>query len=65
MRLTPEQVYLQNLEGEIPVHIPIPHYSREEAHQELVEMTGQDFGYDVEAWKQWFKENRRKKNRKK
>jgi hypothetical protein len=37
------------------------YYSREKAHQRLVEMTGQDFGYDVEAWKQWFKENRRKK----
>jgi hypothetical protein len=30
--------------------------SREVAYKELKHYTNQDFGYDVDAWRQWFKE---------
>lgn len=31
--------------------------TREDAYMELKHYTGQDFGYDVVAWRQWFKES--------
>ena len=31
--------------------------SAEESYLRLKEMTGQDFGYDVERWRAWFKEH--------
>jgi hypothetical protein len=59
-RLTLEQILLLNLEQKIPEEDAMVYCSREQAYEWLKENTGQDFGYDVEAWKQWFKENRRK-----
>lgn len=32
--------------------------SEEEALMQLILQTGEDFGYDVAAWKQWFDANR-------
>jgi hypothetical protein len=32
--------------------------SKAEARQRLIEFTGQDFGYDGEAWRQWYHEHR-------
>jgi hypothetical protein len=39
------------------------YWSRDLAHRELKEMTGQDFGYDVAAWKRWFKDPKSKKKK--
>lgn len=63
MRLTPEQLALRNLEQTLPEDL-MGFMPREQAYEWLKELTGQDFGYDVAAWKQWFKENRRKKKTK-
>jgi hypothetical protein len=30
---------------------------KEHAHNRLKRLTGQDFGYDVKAWRRWFDEN--------
>jgi hypothetical protein len=55
-RLTLVQGLLRNLAQEIDQNrrefIP-----REEAYLKLKKMTGQDFGYDVPKWRQWFKNN--------
>src|SRR5690242_6406598 len=32
--------------------------TKEQAREYLIEFTGQDFGYDGEAWRQWYRENR-------
>jgi hypothetical protein len=32
--------------------------SRDEAYQKLKALTGQDFGYDVEKWRSWIKQNK-------
>lgn len=53
MRLLVHEIYIACLNGRIePTHpaYVAPHV----AHRELVEHTGHDFGYDVEAWNQWF-----------
>jgi hypothetical protein len=54
MRLTVEQILLRCLEGKMPQN-SLAYMSVEEAYEELKRDTGQDFGYDVKAWKQWFK----------
>lgn len=53
MRLLVHEIYIACLNGRIgPTH---PAYiAHHLAHRELVEHTGQDFGYDVEAWNRWF-----------
>jgi hypothetical protein len=54
MRLTMEQILLRCLSEKMnPINLA--YRSREEAYEELKQETGQDFGYDVKAWKQWFK----------
>ena len=49
-RMTPLQGLLLNLEGKIRPgrreYMP-----KEEARKRLVALTGQDFGYDVKAWR--------------
>lgn len=32
--------------------------NKKKACQRLIELTGQDFAYDGEAWRQWYQENR-------
>jgi N6-adenosine-specific RNA methylase IME4 len=61
-RLKAEQILLLNLEQKIPDHTLVYCLS-EQAHSELKGMTGQDFGYDVKAWKQWFKDQKSKKKK--
>ena len=53
-RMTPIQGPLLNLEAKIPAgrrgYLP-----RKEARKRLVALTGQDFGYDVKAWRAWLR----------
>lgn len=37
--------------------------SKEDAYEKLKNITGQDFGYDIELWKEWLRKNSRKLNR--
>jgi hypothetical protein len=57
-RLTLFQGLLLNLEGKIRPgrreYLP-----KEEARKRLVALTGQDFGYDVKAWRAWLRKQDR------
>jgi hypothetical protein len=57
MRATPTKMFLMNLEGSLPedsmYFIP-----KAEALAHLKDATGQDFGFDVQAWKTWLREQR-------
>ena len=46
----------ERLLGCLAEHPAVPRVSRETAYEELKRLTGQDFGYDVKAWRQWFKD---------
>jgi len=56
-RLAPFQGLLLNLEGKIepgsPAYLP-----KEDAYGRLKQWTGQDFHYDVQAWRTWLKEHK-------
>jgi hypothetical protein len=53
-RLTLVEGLLQNLASQIePSRREF--LSREEARATLKTMTGQDFGYDVRRWREWFR----------
>jgi hypothetical protein len=58
-RLSPFEFLLRNLEG-IPDGMPRDSWymSQERAYSELKRQTGQDFGYDVDAWAQWLDANK-------
>jgi hypothetical protein len=60
--LTPEQRLLRNLAGEIESHRR-EYLSKDEAYVQLKKMTGQDFGYDVEKWRDWFRQQARSRKR--
>lgn len=64
-RLTYEQILIGNLQQKFPVEMKRVYATREQAYEELKRYTSQDFGYDVAAWKTWFKENKRPAKRKK
>jgi hypothetical protein len=53
MTLTPTQLYLKNLKGEIPSYMRREYRSKEQALEMLRAMTGQDFGFDVQRWEEW------------
>jgi hypothetical protein len=54
-RLTPIQLLLLNLASEIgPTRRE--YLTGDVAYEELKKLTGQDFGYDVRRWRQWFRE---------
>lgn len=55
-RLTPLQGLLMNLNREIEEGRR-EYLSLEQAYEKLKELTGQDFGYDVEKWRKWLKRN--------
>ena len=55
------KILLKNLNQEIEQNDP-SFCTREEAYRILKELTKQDFGYDVEQWKQWIKETKFPKN---
>jgi hypothetical protein len=59
-RLYPFKGLILNPEGKIPVSQKRLYLPRETAFNRLKQLTGQDFGYDAEAWKKWFKENNKK-----
>jgi hypothetical protein len=57
-RILPHQYVLYNLahkRGEPKSHLHCP---REIVYEELKRHTGQDFGYDIKAWRQWLKEDK-------
>jgi len=50
---------LLNLEQKIDFKRRRDYLSKEEAYRLLKKETGQDFGYDVKAWRDWLKKNRK------
>ena len=58
MRILPHRIDLLALEGRTSLHgRPLP--TKKEAHSNLCRLTGQDFGFDVDAWKAWIRNNRK------
>lgn len=55
-RLHHHRLCIANLEGQFPKEA-IGYMSPDDAREELVRMTGQDFGLDPRAWTAWFKAN--------
>ena len=57
MRLPPHKIYLMALGGRKSLGgRALP--TKKEAHEFLCRLTGQNFGFDVDAWKAWINENR-------
>lgn len=56
-RLTYTQMLLLNLQGKIAPNRR-EHRTKEQALEALRELTGQDFGDDVEAWRRWIREHK-------
>ena len=52
MFASPFQRYLVNLRQEL-LTTSLYYQTKEEAHRRLVELAGQDFGYDVKLWEKW------------
>ncbi|MEL6408260.1 MAG: hypothetical protein AAFR81_28095 [Chloroflexota bacterium] len=53
---TPEQdIHINNLKQLYPKNSRY-YLSPDKAHENLKQMTKQDFGYDAEAWQKWFDE---------
>jgi len=40
--------------------LPKDHPAKEDAYKALKTLTGQDFGYDIDAWQQWLKAHNKK-----
>jgi hypothetical protein len=56
-RLTPIQICMFNLaEISTPLNKKI-YKPKEKAYEEIKRRTGQDFGYNIDAWKAWLSEN--------
>jgi hypothetical protein len=53
MRLKRDEFLLMWLGGKMPQGI-VGYRSPEQAYKELKHLTGQDFGYDIDAWREWF-----------
>jgi hypothetical protein len=49
---------LMNLNGEISSEIVFGYFEKKTALEILKNMTGEDFGYNVEVWRKWIQENR-------
>ena len=56
-RLRPFQRLLWSLEGRIPADA-WGYLGKEGALIELKHLTGKDFGYDADKWRDWLKENK-------
>lgn len=57
MRILPHRLSLLALEGRKTLHgRQLP--SEEEARNLLCSLTGEDFGFGVDAWKEWIRSNR-------
>lgn len=50
-------ILIRNLEGTFPHDLPY-YSSKKEAYERLKEITGEDFGYDGKAWRDWYKKFR-------
>jgi hypothetical protein len=53
MRLTPIERLLKNLKGEIPPYMRREFLPKDVAYEKPKQMTGQDFGDNVEQWEAW------------
>jgi len=62
MRMTPAQTALALICGmKLPDFVPTPDDMSErikDGHSGLVQLTGKDFGYDLQAWHDYLKESR-------
>jgi hypothetical protein len=56
-RLTLGKLYLANLQERLPGGRG--HMTKEQAYEALKQYTGQDFGYDIKAWRKWLRENKK------
>ena len=54
MKLTPFQLFVRSMRGGAG---RCGHLPKEEAYKRMKELTRQDFGYDLERWKQWGREH--------
>lgn len=52
MQMFPQELALANLMGLMPED-ERGYSTREQAYEHLKEMSGEDFGYDVEMWALW------------
>jgi hypothetical protein len=57
-RLTLEQLLLVNLAENMPGPMAWGYMPKEDAYTMLKQLTGQDFGYDMTAWKAWLRKNK-------
>ena len=50
MKLSPFQLYIRSL-----AHGPVKlgYLEKEEAYKQLKAITGEDFGFDVDRWREW------------
>ena len=53
-KLFPIQRLIVNLEGGLDKYEGMAYLPKEAAYQELKEMSGQDFGDDSDAWRNWY-----------
>jgi hypothetical protein len=56
-RLLPLQGLIKNMTGEISENNMRVYMPKEKAYELLKEWTDQDFGQDIEAWKDWVKKH--------
>ena len=56
MQLTPLQLLLANLGGSLRKDM-MGYMEQQVAYERLKGYSGQDFGYDVDSWSKWIKEN--------
>jgi hypothetical protein len=61
MRIKPYRIMLNNLAEKYEEQAKYRkiYQSKEDAYEELKKRTGQDFGYDIDSWEQWLKENKK------
>lgn len=52
MRLKPEELFIENLAGNISKET-MQYMTKERALDMLKKASGEDFGYDVDQWKSW------------
>jgi hypothetical protein len=52
-RLLPLKGLIKNIKGDIPQRHVRLYLPKDRAYQLLKELTGQDFGEDINAWKNW------------
>jgi hypothetical protein len=66
MRLNPYRILLNNLKEKYhpdDASTRRIYETRDEAYNMLKSLTEQDFGYDIEEWEKWLKDNKKLKLR--